>query len=107
MIDEELLRELREETPIDVDALLAAPLVLYGEAMGLYEELAAARLTAAELAERARAPEGDVRTWLRAQAATGHVSRDEEGRYYLTPEQALVRVEDEEFPALRGRQRSA
>ena len=30
MIDEQLLHELREATELDVDALLAAPLVLYG-----------------------------------------------------------------------------
>src|SRR5687768_12905392 len=95
MTDEQSLRELVSDTEIDVDALLAAPLVLYGQAMGLYHALSAGRLTAGELAARCGAPARDVMTWLRAQTASGHVTRDAEGRYYLTPEQALILVEDE------------
>ena len=93
--DEQSLREMVSDTDIDVDALLAAPLVLYGHAMGLYHALAADRLTAAELAARCDAPPRDIRTWLRAQTASGHLPRDAAGRYYLTEEQALILVEDD------------
>ena len=83
----------------DMGAALGAPLVLIGDKLGLYRALADAPANSTELAERTRTTERYVREWLAQQAASGYVSYDETAtRYFLTPEQQAVFV-DENGPA--------
>src|SRR5436189_1776932 len=89
----------------EVGATLNTALVVMGDKLGLYRELASAgALTPAELAERTETAERYVREWLNAQAAGGYVEYDpESGRYTLPPEQALA-LTDADSPAyLPGR----
>jgi len=84
----------------EVGATLNAALVVMGDKLGLYRELAGAGpLTPAELAERTGTAERYVREWLNAQAAGGYVEYDPaSGRYSLPPEQALA-LTDSDSPA--------
>jgi SAM-dependent methyltransferase len=84
----------------DLGAALSAALIVIGDKLGLYKELAAAGpLTARELAHRTATAERYVREWLNAQAAAGYVLYDAaEGRYSLSPEQAVA-LADETSPA--------
>jgi ubiquinone/menaquinone biosynthesis C-methylase UbiE len=84
----------------DLGAAMSAALVIIGDKLGLYKALAqAGSATSAELAAHAGAAERYVREWLAAQAAAGYVSYDAAaGRYFLSPEQAMV-FADEGGPA--------
>ena len=84
----------------EVGATLNTALVVMGDKLGLYRELASAGpLTPAELAERTETAERYVREWLNAQAAGGYVEYDpESGRYTLPPEQAVA-LTDADSPA--------
>jgi SAM-dependent methyltransferase len=84
----------------DVGGALTASLVVIGDRLGLYREMAAAGpLTAAELAVRTATTERSLREWLAAQAAAGYVAYDAATqRYTLPPEHAVV-LTDENSPA--------
>jgi ubiquinone/menaquinone biosynthesis C-methylase UbiE len=84
----------------DLGAAMSAALVIIGDKLGLYTALAQdGPATSAELAERTGAAERYLREWLAAQAAAGYVSYDKAaGRYFLSPEQAMV-FADEGGPA--------
>ncbi|MBV9522295.1 MAG: class I SAM-dependent methyltransferase [Alphaproteobacteria bacterium] len=84
----------------DLGAAATAALVLVGDRLGLFKEMAAAgAITSAELARRTRTHERYVREWLAAQAAAGYVEYDAAAqRYSLSPEQAMV-FADEGGPA--------
>jgi SAM-dependent methyltransferase len=99
-IDEQKLNALLGRAIVDFGAVSLAPLVLIGERLGLYKTLAAeGPLTSAELAARTNTHERYVREWLNAQAASGYVDYlAEQGRYLLSPEQALM-FADEDSPA--------
>jgi Rv2258c-like winged HTH domain len=59
-----------------------------GDALGYYRALAAARLTAAELARKTVTNERFAREWLARQAAGGQVDYEPQtGRYFLNDEQ--------------------
>lgn len=75
----------------DFGAAMQAPLMILGEKLGLYAQLASDRLTTTELAARTGTAERYVREWARGQAAAGYVSYDPATeRYFLDPEQALL-----------------
>src|SRR5947199_6380845 len=99
-IDVAKLEEFVFRAVDEVGATLNAALVVMGDKLGLYRELAGAGpLTPAELAERTGTAERYVREWLNAQAAGGYVEYDPaSGRYSLPPEQALA-LTDSESPA--------
>jgi len=99
-IDEAQLNEHVQTALNDVGATAAAPLVVLGHELGLYEALAGTEpRTSEELAAATDTAERYVREWLRSQAAGGYVTYDPEtDRYSLTPEQAAV-VADETSPA--------
>src|SRR6478672_10452990 len=84
----------------EVGATLNAALVVMGDKLGLYREMAGAgSLTPVELARRSGVSERYVREWLNAQAAGGYVEYDPAGgRYTLPPEQALA-LTDPDSPA--------
>jgi|SRR5579883_213720 len=82
----------------DLGAAISAVLMLMGDELGLYRELAKDRLTPAELARRTGTTERYVREWLGNQAAGGYVDYDaRSGRYFLNEEQALC-LADREGP---------
>src|SRR5881227_1919384 len=99
-IDGAKLEEFVFRAVDEVGATLNAALVVMGDKLGLYRELAGAGpLTPTELAERTGSAERYVREWLNAQAAGGYIEYDSEtGRYTLPPEQALA-LTDSESPA--------
>jgi SAM-dependent methyltransferase len=73
----------------DLGAVVAAANVVIGDRLGLYRAIAASPATGAELAARTGTDARYVSEWLAGQAAGGYLTYDE-GRYSLTPEQALA-----------------
>jgi SAM-dependent methyltransferase len=89
-IDETTLNDFIAHAVGDLGAAMSATMVLVGDRLGLYRELAKARLTPAELARRTGTNERYVREWLGNQGAGGYVQFDaSSGEWFLTPEQAL------------------
>ncbi len=73
----------------DLGAAMSAVLMLIGDELGLYRELATGKATPAELARRTDTNERYVREWLGNQAAGGYVDYDPaSGTYSLNAEQA-------------------
>ena len=91
-VDETKLNEFVGKMVGDMGAAMTAALMIIGDKLGLYKELAANKLTSAELAKSTGTTERYVREWLAAQAAAGYVNYDPDGggRYSLSPEQAMV-----------------
>jgi SAM-dependent methyltransferase len=74
----------------DLGAAISAVLVLLGDELGLYRELAKGPLTPAQLASRTGTHERYVREWLGNQAAGGYVDYDAGTETYsMNPEQSL------------------
>jgi 2-polyprenyl-3-methyl-5-hydroxy-6-metoxy-1,4-benzoquinol methylase len=91
IIDEERLHGLLGQAVVEFGATVNAALVVIGDRLGLYGTLAeAGPLTSAELAERTGTAERYVREWCNAQAASGWITYDGDGRYSMSPEQALM-----------------
>src|SRR6476659_1598564 len=89
-VDETKLNEFLGKAVGDLGAAMSATLILVGDRLGLYRELAKGRLTPAELAQRTGTNERYVREWLGNQAAGGYVDYDaKSGSYFLNEEQAL------------------
>jgi 2-polyprenyl-3-methyl-5-hydroxy-6-metoxy-1,4-benzoquinol methylase len=99
-INEEKLNQLLGKFVTDFGATLHAGMVVIGEQLGLYKELAAGgMMTSGELAARTNTSERYVREWLNSQAAGGYVEYDKEtNHYFLTDEQAFT-LADEKSPA--------
>jgi SAM-dependent methyltransferase len=98
-IDDDKLTAFVGKVVGDLGAVASAPLVVIGDRLGLYRAMAdGALVTARELAERTGTAERYVREWLAAQAASGYLSYDGEGRFHLEPEQAVA-LTDESSPA--------
>lgn len=99
-INESKLNDLLGQVIADQGATMHAPLVVLGDALGLYKALAeTGPITSAALAELTGTTERYVREWLRAQAAGGYVTyHPDEDRYSLSPEQAFA-LADEDSPA--------
>ena len=89
-IHEAKLREFLGKAVTDLGAAMSATLMLVGDRLGLYKELAKGALTSAELAERTDTSERYIREWLGNQAAGGYVEFDAaSNKWSLSPEQAL------------------
>lgn len=84
----------------EVGATLNAALVVMGDQLGYYRDLAAhGPSTPAQFAERTETAEPYAREWLNAQAAGGYVAYDPATkRYTLPPEHALA-MTDADSPA--------
>jgi 2-polyprenyl-3-methyl-5-hydroxy-6-metoxy-1,4-benzoquinol methylase len=92
-LDDGRLNEIVGRVLGDVGGAVSIPLVRIGDALGLYRTLEAiGPATAEELAESAGCAPRYIREWLAAQTASGYVTH-EQGRFFLTPEQALVFAE--------------
>ena len=75
----------------DLGAVVAAGNVVLGDRLGLYRALAdGGPQTAAELAARTGTDARYVAEWLAGQAAGGYLEYGSDGRYSMTPEQALA-----------------
>jgi SAM-dependent methyltransferase len=99
-INESKLHQLLGQAVTDFGAVSFAALVVIGDKLGLYRALAEGDpQTPAELAARTGTAERYIREWLNANAAGGYVTyHPENGRYSLSPEQAML-VADENSPA--------
>jgi SAM-dependent methyltransferase len=83
----------------DVAAVLGGSMVVIGDRLGLYKAMAGASgLTSTELADKTGTIERYVREWLGAQAATGYVTYEGDGRYSL-PEEHAIPLTDENSAA--------
>ncbi len=88
--DEAKLNEFLGKAVGDLGAAMSATLILVGDRLGLYRELAKGALTPGELAQRTGTNERYVREWLGNQGAGGYVEFDPgSGKWSLSPEQAL------------------
>ncbi len=89
-INETNLNEFLGKAVGDLGAAMSAALILVGDRLGLYKELAKEPVTSSQLAERTGTHERYVREWLGNQAAGGYVQFDARaGKWSLSPEQAL------------------
>ncbi|OPX07855.1 methyltransferase domain-containing protein [Mycobacterium sp. AT1] len=89
-VDEGKLNDFLGKAVGDLGAAISATLILVGDRLGLYRELAKGGLTPAELAERTGTNERYVREWLGNQGGGGYVQFDAtSGQWSLSPEQAL------------------
>lgn len=81
----------------ELGAAQNSALVILGDELDLYRKLAAeGPMTSAELAAATDTQERYVREWLCAQAASGFVTYiADEGRFSMTPEQAMVFAVDD------------
>lgn len=89
-VDESKLNEFLGKAVSDLGAAMSATLILVGDRLGLYRELAKGSVTAAQLAQRTDTNERYVREWLGNQGAGGYVQYDPASdTWSLSPEQAL------------------
>ena len=89
-VDETKLNEFLGKAVGDLGAAMSATLILVGDRLGLYRELAKGAVTSAELAQRTGTNERYVREWLGNQGAGGYVEYDAASdAWSLSPEQAL------------------
>jgi SAM-dependent methyltransferase len=90
-LDEAKLNEFVGKMVGDMGAAMTAALMIIGDKLGLYKELANGPVSSGELAKRTGTTERYVREWLAAQAAAGYVDFDAASeRYTLSPEQAMI-----------------
>ncbi|MGD0523913.1 MAG: class I SAM-dependent methyltransferase [Polyangiaceae bacterium] len=98
-VDEKKLGEFMGRFVGDLGAVLHAPLIVLGDKLGLYRQLAKGPATPAELARATRTSERYVAEWLAANAASGYVEYDAAAkRYRMTEEQAFT-LADPDSPA--------
>src|SRR5882757_5681356 len=89
-INEERLNQFLGKAVGDLGAAISAVLILIGDELGLYRELARGPLTSTELAARTNTNERYIREWLANQAAGGYAEYEPaSGKYSLSEEQAL------------------
>jgi SAM-dependent methyltransferase len=89
-IDEARLNEFLGKAVGDLGAAMSSTLMLVGDRLGFYKELAKGALTSTELARRTETNERYVREWLGNQGAGGYVQFDPaSNEWSLSPEQAL------------------
>jgi SAM-dependent methyltransferase len=84
----------------EVGATLNAGLVVMGDKLGYYRDLAAnGPTTPAELAERTQTAEPYAREWLNAQAAGQYVTYDPSTKRYTLPAEHALAMTDADSPA--------
>jgi 2-polyprenyl-3-methyl-5-hydroxy-6-metoxy-1,4-benzoquinol methylase len=89
-VNEERLNAFLGKAVGDLGAAISAVLIILGDELGLYRELAKGPVTAAELAARTDTNERYIREWLANQAAGGYAEYDAvSGKYSMTEEQSL------------------
>jgi 2-polyprenyl-3-methyl-5-hydroxy-6-metoxy-1,4-benzoquinol methylase len=95
-IDQDRLNEFMQKAISDLGATFHAAMVVIGDKLGLYKELAkSGPLTSEELAEKTGTTERYVREWLSSQASGGYVNYDAKTRRFgLSEEQAFALAEE-------------
>jgi SAM-dependent methyltransferase len=89
-VNEAKLNEFLGKAVGDLGAAMSATLMLVGDRLGLYKELAKGSITSTDLAKRTGTNERYIREWLGNQGAGGYVQYDSEiGQWSLSAEQAL------------------
>jgi hypothetical protein len=89
-INETNLNEFLGKAVGDLGAAMSAALMLVGDRLGLYKELAKGPVTSSNLAQQTGTNERYVREWLGNQGAGGYVQFNaEKNEWSLSPEQAL------------------
>src|ERR1700738_3988030 len=89
-VDETKLNQFLGMAVGDLGAAISATLILVGDRLGLYRELAKGALTPGELQQRTGTNERYIREWLGNQGAGGYVQFDaKSNKWSLSPEQAL------------------
>ncbi|MCC6479560.1 class I SAM-dependent methyltransferase [Sphingorhabdus sp.] len=103
-MDEEKLHAFVGKMLGDLGGAFSVPTVRIGFRLGLFDALAKDAATAPQLAERCGGlSERYVREWAYAQAASGYLEFDPEaGRFSLSPEAAMIFVEQDSPVYLRG-----
>ncbi len=102
-VDPKRLEQFMHRSVADLGAAASAALVLIGDRLGLYRELAREPANPLELSRRTGTNERYVREWLANQAAGGYVTLDAaSGRYSLEPEQALALAQEDSPVFLPG-----
>jgi 2-polyprenyl-3-methyl-5-hydroxy-6-metoxy-1,4-benzoquinol methylase len=103
-IDEQKLNEFMGKIVGDLGATMSSALLVLGDRLGLYKEMAAAGpITPDELATRTGTTVRYVREWLDAQAAAGYVTYDPKAaRYSLPAEQAFAFADDDSPASVPG-----
>ena len=98
-VEHEKLMEFLGKIINDMGAIASAPMVVIGDKLGLYREMATSGpLTPSELATKTGTAERYIREWLNNQAAGGYATFDQKtGKYYLSEEQAFC-LADENSP---------
>jgi 2-polyprenyl-3-methyl-5-hydroxy-6-metoxy-1,4-benzoquinol methylase len=98
-VDEKKLGEFMGRFVGDLGAVLHAPLIVLGDKLGLYRELAKGPATAAELARSTETYERYVAEWLAANAASGYVEYDAAAKKYRMTEEQAFTLADPDSPA--------
>src|ERR1700716_4312087 len=89
-INESKLNEFLGKAVGDLGAAMSAALMLVGDRLGFFKELAKGPVTSSTLAQRTGTNERYVREWLGNQGAGGYVQFDaKKDEWSLSPEQAL------------------
>ncbi len=92
-IDQSKLAEFVGQVLGDIGGAVSVPLVRIGDALGLYRTLRdLGPISAEDLAAASGCAPRYLREWLSAQAASGYVTL-EQGKFSLSPEQAMVFAE--------------
>ncbi len=101
-LDEDRLQAFRERFATDQAATMHAATVVVGDQLGLYRALAeGGAQSAGELASATGCQPRLVREWLDAQVASGYAEH-EQGRYWLTPEQAACLADPDGLSFVAG-----
>jgi hypothetical protein len=94
-MDEAVLNDFVGKAIGDLGSALTATLVNIGDRLGLYKAMAGAGpMTASDLAGETATTERYVAEWLAAQAASGYLNYEGDGRYRLPDEQAEALAND-------------
>ncbi|TGK29419.1 class I SAM-dependent methyltransferase [Leptospira gomenensis] len=98
-IDSQKMEQLVGRLFGEISAGYSGALVLIGDMLGYYKELAKGPLTSSELAEKTNTSERYAREWLSAQAAADYLQYDPAGKKFsLSPEQDMI-FNNEDSPA--------
>jgi SAM-dependent methyltransferase len=99
-VDTDILMQFVFRAVDEVGATLNAALVVMGDKLGYYRDLAAhGPTTPAQLAERTGTAEPYAREWLNAQAAGAYVTYDPATATYTLPPEQVVALTVEDSPA--------
>jgi 2-polyprenyl-3-methyl-5-hydroxy-6-metoxy-1,4-benzoquinol methylase len=98
-VDDKKLGEFMGRFVGDLGAVLHAPLIVIGDKLGLYRELAEGPANAGELARKTGTSERYVAEWLAANAASGYVEYDAVAKSYRMTEEQAFTLADPASPA--------